>query len=471
MNQEQNRAELLHAPLGRLIARYGIPGVVSLVMNALYNIVDQIFIGQVVGYHGNAATSVLFPLTVLSLAFSLLMGDGAAAYSSIMQGRGEKDEAEKGVHAAIFSEIVIALLFLILSFAFFHPILDLLGGGDKEVLPYAIRYGRIILIGLPIAMVSTALASIIRADGSPRIAMASMVIGAFLNIFLDWLFMIPIKMGVEGAALATVISQAAGLLVCLFYLPHFRMIRLRWKLFRPDIRRTVKVASLGISSFITQIAFVLVATTNNNLMVLRGEKSIYGAVIPLAAFGICMKVNNILFSVTIGLSAGSQPIIGYNYGAGRMDRVKGTYLRAVLMSMLFMTVGFLIFQLRPMWIIRLFGSEKELYNDFARKCFRIFLMLIILNAFQIGTGIFFQAIGKPVQASLISLSRQILFYIPCAIGLSHYFGIIGVLAAGPVADLMAALVAGVLLIRTLRREPFRKKEGEGAKLDKNTGIG
>lgn len=454
---EQNRQkdhELAVRSIPSLIWKFAMPSVISLVVNALYNIVDQIFIGQNVGYLGNAATNVIFPIMVLSAAFATLMGDGGAALYSLSLGKKDEEGAKETVTSAIGAVTIMSLAFFVLGFLFRHPLIELFGG-QGNVLPYALDYGTVIILGLPFVMISMALSSMIRADGSPTFSMITMLTGALLNVVLDWLFVVVYPFGVAGAAWATIIGQFANFLLCVWYIPRFKQIEFGWKDLVPKWSKVVEIAKYGVSSFITQIALMLVVAVNNNLIVATGKASKYGADIPLAAFGVSMKVNNILNSITIGIAVGSQPIIGYNYGAGRMDRVKKTYLMAVTASMAFMGIGFLIFQFRPMWILNLFGQEDALYNEFAIKCFRIFLSMVILNGFQITTSIFFQAIGEAKKASFISLSRQVLFFIPFSLMLTAFMGINGILLSGPTADLLAFLVALLLVWDQFRKPEFR----------------
>lgn len=436
-------------PIGKLIMKFAVPCVISLLVNALYNIVDQIFIGNGVGYLGNGATNVVFPITVIALAFALLIGDGGAAFLSLKLGEGDRKSAEKGVGNAIIMVTLAGILMLIIPLLFMPQILSVFGVTEK-LLPFALDYGYIITIGLPFTMISTALNSMIRADGSPKFAMISMLIGAVINTILDPIFIFPLQMGVKGAAIATIIGQIASFVISAIYVIHFKSVKVNLQSLKLNGKICLKVLGFGISSFITQISIVVVMAVTNNMLTKYGAMSQYGAEIPLTAMGIVMKVNQILISILVGIAAGSQPIIGYNYGAANFARVKKTLRIAVVAAEVVTVFAFIIFQFCPMAIISLFGSEEGLYNEFAEKCFRIFLLFTILNGFQTVAGIYLQAVGKPLKSALVSLSRQIVFLVPMSIILPISLGVEGVLWAGPVADGLAFILAVILIVFELR---------------------
>ncbi len=430
--------------IGKLILSFAVPSIISLVVNALYNIVDQIFIGQGVGYLGNGATNVIMPLTVIVIALSLLVGDGAAAYLSLKLGQGDPKSAAAGVGNAITSSLIIGILLCVLFNIFLEP-LCVLFGATEDNLPYAMDYGRIITFGVLFSAIDSTMSGIIRADGSPRYSMAGLLVGCITNIVLDPIFIFVFNWGVKGAALATILGQIANAVMYLVYIRKFKSIKPCMDCFVPKVKLLMKVCGLGISSFITQIAIVLVMVVTNNVLVSYGAKSVYGADIPLTTIGITMKVNQIITAVIIGLATGAQPIFGYNYGSGQKERVKQTYRIILAASTLILVIAFLIFQLMPMSIVRIFGSESELYNEFAVKCFKIFLLACPINGLQMVTGIFFQAIGKPTQATVLSLSRQIVFLIPLTLLLPVFLGVDGALWAAPAADLLAFITAIVML--------------------------
>ena len=443
MEKEENI--LGYEKIGKLIRKFAIPCIISLLVNSLYNIVDQIFIGWGVGYLGNGATNVVFPLTMVCLAFALMFGDGGAAYLSLKLGEKKQKEAAKGVGNAITISVVVSILICVGYLIFLPQLLNLFGCTDN-LREYALSYGGIIVLGLPFMMIGSTLNSIIRADGNPKYAMTSMVAGAILNVILDPIFIFLLNMGVEGAAIATVISQIVTFLINVFYIKKFKSIKIGKEEFKPQAQVMRKVSALGISSFITQMSIVLVIAFENNLLGKYGAESKYGADIPITVLGIVMKISQILNSIIIGIAAGSQPILGYNYGAGKYDRVKKTLKYVLGLSVIISTIAFILFQTIPDKLISIFGSGNELYMEFACIAFRTYLMLVICNGIQIPSGIFFQAIGKSAKSAILSLSRQILFLIPAMVTFGSLFGLIGVLYAGPFADGLAFVISGILII-------------------------
>lgn len=390
--------------LSKLIIQYSIPSIISFVVNSLYNMVDQVFIGQGVGYLGNAATNVIMPLTTIMLALGLMIGDGAAAFMSLNLGQGNKKEARKSVGNMCVLTLIAGILLMIVFELFLRP-LALLFGATETVMPWALNYGRIIVLEFPFYTVSIAFASIIRADGRPNETMRGLLIGCITNIILDPVFIFIFKMGVQGAALATIIEQflnAVYFVVCIF---RFKTFELKAEDIKLDRKISTKIITLGTSSFITQIAVVLVIGVMNNLLVNYGGQSKYGADIPLATFGITMFT-----------------------------------------SVAVMLLALVIFQIFPHNITALFGQESDLYMEFAVKSFRIFLLACFLQLVASVAGIFFQSIGKPVLSAVCSMSRQIVFMIPSMILLGKISGIEGILWAGPVADTFSAVIAGAMLV-------------------------
>ncbi|HIY12647.1 MAG TPA: MATE family efflux transporter [Candidatus Agathobaculum merdipullorum] len=451
----ENKSPFATEPVGRLILKFAIPCVISLLVNSLYNIVDQIFIGWGVGYLGNGATNVVFPITIIALALSLMIGDGGAAFLSLKLGEGDIDSAKKGVGNAVIMVTGVSIILMAVFLIFINPILTLFGATDA-LRTYALQYGYIIGIGLPFMMIPVALNSMIRADGSPKYAMFSMILGAVINTVFDPIFIFVFHMGVRGAAIATVMGQVATFIMSAIYLFHFKTFRFDVSAFRLKRKTCGKVLSLGISSFITQIAITIVMALSNNLLVAYGAQSIYGSEIPLTAMGIVMKVNQILISILVGISTGAQPIIGYNYGSKNFLCVRKAFDIAVVASEIVAIIAFLIFQFAPMSVVSLFGSEEGLYNEFAVLSFRIFLLFCPLTGFQTVMAIYLQAIGKPVKSAILSLSRQIIFFVPTVIILPMFLGVVGVLWTGPVADGLAFLFSLILLIyerKQLKEEP------------------
>ena len=436
MQNAKNEASNAFAtePIGKLITKFAIPCVISLLVNSLYNIVDQIFIGWGVGYLGNGATNVVFPITIVALALSLMIGDGGAAYLSLKLGEGDTAKARRGVGNALAMVIVVSILLAAVFLGFINPILNLFGATDV-LRPYALEYGFVIGLGLPFMMIPAALNSMIRADGSPKYAMFSMILGAVINTVFDPIFIFVFGMG-----------QVASFVFSIIYVFRFKNFRLTLADLRPQVAVCRNVLSFGISSFITQIAITIVMALSNNMLASYGAQSVYGSEIPLTAMGIVMKVNQILISILVGISTGAQPIIGFNYGAKNFHRVRKAFDIALVASEIVAVVGFLIFQFAPMSVVSLFGSEEGLYNEFAVLSFRIFLLLCPLTGFQTVAAIYLQAIGKPGKSALLSLSRQIIFFVPAALILPRFLGVLGVLWTGPVADGLAFLLALGLIL-------------------------
>ena len=364
--------------VGKLIRTFSIPCIISLLVNSLYNIVDQIFIGQGVGYLGNGATNVVFPLIMVCLAFALMLGDGASSYLSLKLGEKKKEEAAKGVGNGILLAVMVSVILCVISLIFLPQLLNLFGCTDN-LREYALQYGRIIVIGLPFMMIGTTLNSIIRADGSPRYAMATMVLGAILNTILDPIFIFVFNMGVEGAAMATIFSQFVTFILNLFYRKKFKAIALTKETFKLDLRIGKKVSALGISSFITQMSFVVVMAFENNLLAKYGAESKFGSEIPITVLGIVMKISQILNSIIIGIAAGTQPIFGYNYGARKLDRVKKALKIVLGLSVIISSIAFILFQTIPNVLISIFGSGDGNYMEFACLAFRTYLLLCICN--------------------------------------------------------------------------------------------
>ena len=466
MEKEENI--LGYEKIGKLICKFSIPCIISLLVNSLYNIVDQIFIGWGVGYLGNGATNVVFPLTMICLAFALMFGDGASAYLSLKLGQKKNEEAAKGIGNGISLSVIISIILFTIIELFLPTLLNVFGCTD-EFMSYALSYGRIIGVGLPFMIIGTTLNSMIRADGKPKYAMTSMVIGAILNVILDPIFIFALKKGVEGAAIATVISQIVTFVINILYIKKFQSIKLNKKSFKLKLNVALKVSALGISSFITQMSIVLVIAFENNLLKKYGGESKFGSEIPITVLGIVMKISQILNSIIIGISAGAQPILGYNYGARKFERVKETLKIVLGLSVIISTIAFILFQTIPDKLISIFGSGDENYMEFACIAFRTYLMLCICNGIQIPSGIFFQAIGKGVKSAVLSLSRQIVLLIPAMFIFAHLFGVTGILFAGPVADAIAFVMAIVLLVTQVKK--FSKvKAIEGETVENSTKL-
>lgn len=434
--------------IGKLLKKFSIPCIASLLISALYNIVDQIFIGNSsLGYLGNAATSVVFPITIISFAFAWCFGDGAIALMSIRQGQKDEKGISKIIGNSITANVVASLIFIIICFIFMDPLLSLFGASEAS-LPLAKSYFTIILCASTASMVSGVLSGTIRADGNPTFSMIMNISGAIINIILDPIFIFVLDMGIEGAAFATIIGQIVSFLIGFIYiLTKSRTFKLKLVSFVPDLRTIWQFTKLGISTFITQLSIVATALVSNMMLAKYGVESAYGSDIPIASMGITMKVFSIVINIAVGLIVGAQPILGFNYGAGNFDRVRKTFKIVIFWTLLLGVFSTIIFQVFPDAIINIFGSEDVLYMEFSRMLFRIFLMLISFTVLSKVISIFFQSVGEPIKATISSLVRDIVCFIPLCIILPLLFGIEGVLYAAPVADFIGMIITGIFAIQ------------------------
>lgn len=448
MQKSNSLAMFETEPIFKLMLKFALPAIASMVVNSIYNIVDQIFIGQGVGMLGNAATNLTFPLVTITMAIGTMIADGCVAFFSLKLGQKNYKDAATTMGNGITVSMFAGLMLTILMEIFLEPLLRLCGGTSVDPLTfkYALSYARITLIGVSFVCISMTVNGIIRAQGNPQYAMISNLAGCILNIVLDAWFVLGLDMGVAGAAWATIIGQVLNFVLCIIYIPRLKGIVFKFEDVIPCRKIIFSFIPLGISSFFTQFASTIVVICMNNLIVTYGAASVYGADIPLASIGIVMKVNSIIISVMVGLGIGSQPIVGYNYGAKKYSRVKGTYLRTITVGLIVGVIGWACFQLFTQNIIDMFGQDSELYNQFALKCFHIFLGVIFLTGFLIPSGIFFQAIGKPGKAMLSTLSRQLLYFLPSAFILGRIMGIEGLLYAGPIGDILAAITVLIIIL-------------------------
>ena len=435
-----NKNPLGTEPVGKLIFQYAIPSVISLVVNSLYNMVDQVFIGRGVGYMGNAATNVILPLILTVMALSLLICNGASAYLSLQLGKGDKKSASKSVGNMITLSMIMAVVVTALTLIFLKPVCRFFGG-TGEVLDYAVAYGRIIAYGFPAFVMCCGYNNVVRADGRPMVSMFGMVIGCVINLILDPLFIFVFGWGVEGAAWATIIGEFANALYFIYYISKPLSYTLTKKDFVLDFHVSKSVLALGLASFFTQVATVLVIALQNNLLVIYGARSIYGPDITLAAFGITVKVNQIVTSISLGISIGVQPVLGFNYGSRQFDRVKKAFRVSLGAATAIMIVAYLLFHFIPEFFINIFGTESDLYMEFAVKCFRIFLGAIFFIPSSMICSMFLQGLGKPLSSGVLSLLRQIVLLIPATLLLTYLIGVEGVLYGGPVSDVLSGLIS------------------------------
>ncbi len=481
MEEEQSNRYLGEAKISKLLLKFSIPCVLSLLISSLYNIVDQIFIGNSeLGTIGIAATSIVFPLTIIAQAFAWCYGDGNAAYLSICQGNKNTEKA----HKSVGTMIVVTFLTSIILLAVFYPLMDnilyLFGASDNSI-GMAREYFTIILAFFPVFMLMNMMNAVVRADGSPSFSMASMLSGAVINIILDPVFIFGCKWGIAGAAWATVIGQIVSFLISFIYFFRTKTFRLTLKSFIPDFKLLGTCVKLGTSSFITQMSIVAISLVCNIMLSKYGALSVYGADIPIAVIGIETKVFTIVINLVVGVILGGQPILGYNYGAKRYDRVRQTYKLVLITTLIIGIVATIIFEACPTAIMRIFGSgsgegiDPDLYYEYGVKTFRIFLCLVTFTCTLKMTSIFFQAIGKPVQAVIASLLRDIVCFIPlvCIIpavaeNSAAGTGITALLFAAPSADLIAMIVAVILTVLFFRS--LKKQENAGGKMEQYSGA-
>ena len=449
-SRQAGQNPLGYEPIGALLRKFAIPSIIAMLVSALYNLVDQIFIGHGVGILGNAATNVAFPLTTICIATALLLGIGGAANFSLALGAGDEKKAAGIAGNAISWMVLSGVAIMILVRLFLHPLVVAFGA-TQEVLPYALSYTGITSFGIPFLIVSSGVSNLIRADGSPHYSMACMMVGAVINTILDPVFIFGLHMGVAGAALATVIGQAVSGLIALRYALYFRTIRLTREDLRPSPRLLGSIAALGMAGCFNQLAMLVVQVALNNTLTYYGAQSVYGAEIPLACAGIIIKVNMISFSFVLGISQASQPIVGFNYGAKRYDRVRQTYKLAAIAATVISCIGFACFQLFPRQIISAFGPGTEEYYLFAERFFRIFLFFTFVNGIQPVTSNFFTSIGRAFRGVILSMTRQILFLLPLILLLPRLFGgVDGVMYAGPIADFAAFALAVTMVLREMK---------------------
>lgn len=458
--EEKSNAFLETEPVGKLMAKYAVPCVISLLVAALYNVVDQIFIANAtyLGSFGNAANTVVFPVTVVALAIAVLIGDGCCAFVSLSLGGGREEDAHKSIGSAIILCILCSVVLTAAYLIFMEPILTLFGGKvNEETYACAREYFFWISLGIPFYMFGQAMNPIIRSDGSPKFAMAATLAGAATNLVLDPILIYPLHMGMMGAAVATVLGQILTAGLSIWYLFHMKAVNLRktsFGLFGGLMRRYL---AMGITSFLSQIALVLSMAAFQNMCTKYGALDpIFGqpeySQIPLAVMGIVMKFYQIAISIAIGMAAGCIPVVGYNIGAGRKDRAKKLFTYLLLWELGIGIAALCIVEIFPRQLIGIFGAANEsaYYTDFAVRSFRIYLCLIFLSMLNKGTFIYLQAMGKALASTMISLTREVIFGVSLPMILPRFFGLDGLLYSFPLADFLTFVFALVVIIRTDR---------------------
>ena len=441
-----------YKPVGKLLKSLAIPAIIANLVNALYNVVDQIFIGQGIGYLGNAATNIAFPIITMCLAIGLTLGIGGASNFNLELGKGYPEKSKHTAGTAASTLIIIGIILCITVRIFLEPLMISFGATDK-ILEYSVEYTGITSYGIPFLLFSIGVNPLIRADGNAKYSMIAIVTGAILNTILDPLFMFVYNWGIAGAAWATVISQIVSATLLFIYFPRFKSVKFSLNDFIPQLHYLKRIISLGFASFIYQFSNMIVLVTTNNLLKIYGKNSIYGSDIPIAVFGIVMKINVIFIAIVLGLVQGAQPIFGFNYGAKNYHRVRETMRLLLKVTFSIATILFIIFQVFPKQIISLFGEGDKLYFEFAIKYMRVFLAFISLNSIQISIATFFPSIGKAIKGATVSLTKQLIVLFPLLLTLPRFFGVEGVIYATPLTDLIAFTVAIIFLINEFKYMP------------------
>ncbi|MBC8545051.1 MATE family efflux transporter [Bianquea renquensis] len=447
--------------IGKLMRKYAIPCIISLLVAALYNIVDQIFIANAdyLGSYGNAANTVVFPLTVVALALAVMIGDGCCAFVSISLGANEKENAHKSIGNAIWLCIASSLVLTAIYLIFQEPILTMFGGRvNDQTFHHSKEYFFYISIGVPFYMFGQAMNPIIRSDGSPKYAMVSTLAGAIVNIILDPIFIFVFRWGMMGAAVATVLGQVLTAALSVWYLCHMKAVRLGKKSFRPAGQLIGKFLPLGICSFLSQISLVAAMAAIQNMTLKYGAQDpIFGqtqyAQIPMAVLGIVMKFFQIVISIAVGMAAGCIPIVGYNIGAKRNDRAKSLFTHLLILEAVVGAVALLIVELLPVQLISIFGAKNEsvYYTDFAVRCFRIYLCMMIFACVNKGTFIYLQAMGKALLSTILSMVREVVFGVGFALLLPIFWGLDGVLYSMPVSDILTFVISAIAICYTYKK--------------------
>lgn len=445
--------------VGTLLRKFAIPCICSLIISCLYNIVDQIFVGNGVGYLGNAATGVIFPITVVGWGLSLFFGDGAAAALSVSLGRGETKDIHRSVANAVLGSFFSGVVVIVIAYLWGDSLLRLIGATDANI-QMAHDYGVIIFAMMPLAMTQNTLASIIRADGSPKYAMAAMLTGAIINIIGDPVAIFVLDMGIKGAAWATILGQFVSFIICAVYLGRSKTFRIKASSFKPSAALLKPVMALGTSSLLTQLSIVIITVVNNILLVRYGAQSVYGADIPLAAFVVIMKLFQIVLNIAIGIAAGAQPIVGYNYGAKNYNRVRELLKLMIKWTVIVGLICMVLFEAVPGVFVRMFGSADDpIYFDFAVLCLRIYLSLILVTCVQKVCAIFLQSIGKAKAAAPLSILRDVLLIV-FSLLIPVFLGVTGIFWAAPIADILAILITAAVMVRVWKELSHENKAKE-----------
>ncbi|MEA4971925.1 Multidrug export protein MepA [bioreactor metagenome] len=435
----KNENIMEYEPIGKLLRKFAIPSIIAMLVNSIYNIVDQIFIGQGVGYLGNAATTVALPILNITLAVAMLIGVGGNAFAAIKLGEKNKDTAERTLGTVFFTSVVVGILMVVLTLFFLSPLLNLFGATENNF-AYAYDYASITIIGTPFILIGISLSNFARTDGSPRISMMTMLVGAIMNTILDPIFIFVFKWGVKGAAIATIMGQIVSAILLTLYFVKKGNIRLKREYIRFNLPLIKQSVALGTSSCITQASAVVLQIILNNSLVKYGNMSEVGGDVALSAMGVVLKVSMILLAVNIGIATGAQPILGYNRGAGNYTRIRKTYLLAIAVATVISLAGWFACISFPETIISIFGNDNAQFTKFGTRCLRIYMFGIFTSGFQMITTTYFQATGQAAKASILSMLRQLILLIPLIVILPLFMGLDGIIFSGPIADFTSTII-------------------------------
>ena len=443
--------------INSLLWKFSLPAIIGMLVHALYNIVDRIFVGRGVGYIAISATTVAFPIMLIMMGVSILIGIGATALISLRLGEQKKEEAEKVTGNGIAMMIILPLLLTVFYLFFSEPILKMFGASD-EVLPYARDFTHIIMLGSIFGSISMGMNNFIRAEGNPTFAMTTQIVGALINIVLNYIFIFELGLGIKGSALATVSGQGiSALLVLYYYMSGRSLIKIRLKNIKLQLPILISIMSIGFAPFAMQIA------NSIQQMIINKALVAYGGDMALSALGIMMSIATLLFMPLIGISQGAQPLIGYNYGARQYDRVKETLRKAVIAGTCICLAFYLVIHIWPTQIVGLFSKENAALTQMTSQAMLVYFAMLPILAFQILCATYFQAVGKPIQSTILSLSRQVLLFIPLLLILPRFWGIDGVWRTAPIADSLAALLTAILIYLEMKKinKVRRAAESEG----------
>ena len=464
--EKTNQSYLATEKIGKLMGKYAVPCIISLLVGALYNIVDQIFIANAtyLGSYGNAANTVVFPLTVIALAISVMIGDGCCAFVSLSLGKNRAEDAKRSMANSVILTVIASVVLTAIYLIFSNQIIAMFGGTvNEETFQHSKEYFFWITLGIPFYMFGQAMNPVIRADGSPKYAMISTLAGAVINIILDPIFIFTFKWGMMGAAVATVMGQIATAVLAVWYLCHTKVVKLSKEDFKLKSKIIGKTLVLGICSFLSQISLVAAMAAINNMIRKYGAlDEIFGqekyAQIPMAVVGIVMKFFQIVISIVVGMAAGCIPIVGFNMGAGLKDRVKKLFTKLLFAEGIVGAAALIIVEFFPKQLIGIFGAANEsvYYTDFAVKAFRIYLCMMIFACINKAAFIFLQAMGKAVASTMLSMVREIVFGVGLAMTLPLLFGLDGVLYSMPVSDILTAVLSAIVIGITYKQLSEKK---------------